>query len=200
MVLENEPEDRAALGMKAPMLTALGQPGEAIKILTELIQNHEADQTGVPFPFHFCMAEAFEALGLLERAEEEYLKTLDACKYAPVHVSFVKLSCMGIARIQYQAGNYERVVRLMDFLIRHNRQIPGVHKLLASSLLAMATSFDAPEPVLGYSPTLAGAIEVAYKGFSYEVKWYEENTKTNLAFLQELLEQASAKEDTSCVA
>jgi hypothetical protein len=43
--------------MKAAMLTALGEPGEAITILTALIQSHEVDQTGVPFPFHFCMAE-----------------------------------------------------------------------------------------------------------------------------------------------
>jgi tetratricopeptide (TPR) repeat protein len=195
-VLENDPEDRAALGMKAAMLTALGEPGEAITILTALIQSHEVDQTGVPFPFHFCMAEAFEALGLLERAEEEYLKTIDGCKQAPECGEYMIKSVMGMARVLYQAENS---VRLTDYLIRQNRQIVGAHKLLASSLLAMAKSLNAPESVLGYSPTLAGAIEVAYKGLVYEAKWHDHNSQTNRVFLQELLEQAAASEDASCV-
>jgi hypothetical protein len=75
-------------------------------------------------------------------------------------------SFMGMARVLYQAENY---VRLTDYLIRRNRQIVGADKLMASSQLAMAKSLSAPEPVLGYSPTLAGAIE-AYKGLVYEAK------------------------------
>jgi tetratricopeptide (TPR) repeat protein len=158
--LDSNPEYASALALKAHTLVALGQPGEAIMILTELLRRQGVEQTLVPFPIRLCMAEAFEAIGLWEQAEEEYRKTIDGCHY-------VKSSSMGLARIQCQQENYEHAVRLMDFLIRHNRQIPGVHKHLASSLLAMAKSLNAPEPVLGYPPTLAGAIEVAYKGFVY---------------------------------
>jgi hypothetical protein len=151
--LDAEPEDEAALNIKARLLVVLDEPMEAIKLVKGI------DGWDTAFISRYCLAKAYEALGLWEQADKEYRITCALCQQAKSCCDFVTRSFLGMSRVAHQMKYYEHSVHLMDHLIQRERRVLGAHKLLALSLLAMAKSSTTTELVYGHSPTLAGPIE-----------------------------------------
>jgi tetratricopeptide (TPR) repeat protein len=196
-VLDAEPVDATvtatALHLKARILIVLDEPMEAIKIVKGI------DGWDDYFTLHYCLAEAYEALGLWKQAEKEYYTTMVHCQKTLNCGNFGVRALFGMSRVAYQMKNYVRAIHWIDQLIQQHRPIRGAHKLLALPLLALAKSSTTTELVYGHSPTLAGAIEVMYKGLVYEEQWDEINMQANRSFLRELLDQAAASEETTLV-
>jgi lipopolysaccharide biosynthesis regulator YciM len=140
--LDAEPEHEAALNLKARILVVLDEPIEAIKIVKGI------DGWDAEFISRYCLAEAYEALGLWKQADDEYRITCALCQQAMDCCDFATRSFLGMSRVAHQMKNYEHSVHLMEHLIQRERRVLGAHKLLALSLLAMAKSSTTTELVL----------------------------------------------------
>jgi tetratricopeptide (TPR) repeat protein len=198
-ILEAESEHRDALSLKANILVALDEPWKAIKICKAFLQEGDDRLT-----VHYCLAQAYEAVGIWTEAQIEYCTTIQGCVQAnseSMTIGDITIgSFLGLSRVCCRLEDYDTAVHFAGRVVRDNRAAPGAHKHLALALLAMAKLPNAPDRVHGHSPTLAGAIEVAYKGFVYEAQWHDPNKQVNKKFLLELLEQASSCEDAAFVA
>jgi hypothetical protein len=157
------------------MRIVLDDPMEAIKIVKGI------DGWDVNLTTRYCLAEAYEALGLWKQADNEYHITCELCQQAAECADFATRSFLGMSRVTYKLKDYEHAVHLMDHLIQQNCRVLGAHKLLALPLLAMAKSSTTTELVHGYSSTLAGAIEIMYKGVMFEEQWDEIKMQANRA-------------------
>lgn len=157
---------------------------------------------------HCDLAEAYEAAGRIMDANKEYGKTMesrggDQLMCIPLdHGEDGPLTriLMGIARVCTHMENYSVAISFADHFVTKHRSTCGVHKLLASTLLAMAEKTKVSGTVVTtimegnkLSATLDDAIAVMYKGFVYEEQWNDKNKQANGAFLQELLDKKASK-------
>lgn len=165
----------------------------------------EQDSPRRLLPLHVQLGQAYQAAGQYQKAVDEYSSLMDGmCKGMPDRVRgsafdipyFYRL-IRGLAQSHYALGQYKEAIGVMHRLLPAHRDIQGLHKIVAMSLLALAEQQGTDSgqsdvswaEKLGYSASLEGSVEVMYQGYLYEAQWDGMNKRVNRVFLQQLLEK-----------
>lgn len=146
---------------------------------------------------HLGLIKAYRRAGRPADAYRACLRVLkDESKGQSDHdVMTLRYISYELSKSSLRLGEFEEAIQVAHHLLVADRSMPGVHKVVATALLALDQERQ-EENVSGevvvemesdgyvYYANLDCAIEVMYEGFAYEEHWNDRNTYTNREFLK----------------
>lgn len=159
----------AALLVRADLLKHV-DPLKAIKLYETLVKAARSRmRLEQQAKLHVGKAQSYKAAGLFAEALAEYRRVNEGRK-KPMSAETRSEFDLGMSRCYFHLGMFKEAISKAEHYVVQERRVAGGHKIVAMALLAMAeeakTSGAVETVFIGknVSMTLAGAVEVAYKG------------------------------------